>query len=123
MKGITLDDKEIAALYLKLVNSPKDSNGRLIAQSKSGLKYVFNPGPVDKKFVLRFGLPKTLKQYAGTKYGTVRDTKSGELVPLGLSFDNFDNLEQAADFLKLALEDIRTFVDFVKTGDGTRFYI
>ena len=42
MKGITLDDKEIAALYLKLANSPKNSSGRLITQSKSGVKYIFN---------------------------------------------------------------------------------
>ena len=113
---------EIVSFYKRLSESEMDHNGRIRANSKTGYRYVHAPGPIDKGFTLRVSLPNALKIFAGTKYGTVRDAKTGEKVPMGLSFDKFDTPEQAADFLTLAMEDVASFTHFIVAGDGTRYY-
>lgn len=107
--------------YDKLKAKPVDSNGRIIGIGSTGFFSCHESGPIDKGPTLRLGLPADLKIFAGTKSGTVKDSRTGEDVPKGLSFQ-FDTVEECADFLLLMLEDFQTFVDTIIKGDGTRHY-
>ena len=116
-------DQHIEDFYNKLNSLETDKHGRLInKKSKSGYKFVYASGPVDKGCTVRMMLPEALKFFAGRKYGTVRNKNTGQMIPLGLSFDKFKSERQAADFLKLALENLTTFKQFIFDGDGTRYY-
>lgn len=112
---------EFRSLYDKLKSKTRDSNGRIIGDGKTGFYSCHESGPVDNGPTLRLGLPTPLKIFAGTKSGTVKDGRTGDNVPKGLSYQ-FDTVEECADFLLLMLEDFQTFVDTIIKGDGTRYY-
>lgn len=112
---------EFRSLYDKLKSKTRDSNGRIIGDGKTGFYSCHESGPVDNGPTLRLGLPTPLKIFAGTKSGTVKDGRTGDSVPKGLSYQ-FDTVEECADFLLLMLEDFQTFVDTIIKGDGTRYY-
>ena len=107
--------------YDKLRSMPRDKDGRIIGSGQTGFFSCHESGPVDKGPTLRLGLPTPLKIFAGTKSGTVKDSRTGDNVPKGLSYQ-FDTSEECADFLILMLEDFQTFVDTIIKGDGTRYY-
>lgn len=107
--------------YDKLKSKSTDKDGRIIGIGSTGFFSCHESGPVDRGPTLRLGLPADLKIFAGTKSGTVKDSRTGENVPKGLSFQ-FDTPEECADFLQLMLEDFQTFVDTIIKGDGTRYY-
>ena len=109
------------SLYDRMKSKPKNQQGLILGEGKTGLYFCHESGPVDPTPTLRLGLPTALKIFAGTKSGTVRD-KKGQLIPKGLSFDGFKSPEEASQFLNLMLEDFQTFVDTIIKGDGTRFY-
>ena len=107
--------------YDRLRSMPRDKDGRIIGTGSTGLYSCHESGPVDKGPTLRLGLPTPLKIFAGTRSGTVKDPRTGDNVPKGLSYQ-FDTAEECADFLILMLEDFQTFVDTIIKGDGTRYY-
>ena len=110
-----------SSFWNKLKSMPTDKDGLIIGGQKP-YKFVCGSGPIDKGWVLRLGLPKALKIFAGSKYGTVKNPKTGDMEPLGLSFDNFNSAKEASQFLQLMLTDFETFVDTIIQGDGTRYY-
>lgn len=118
----------------KFRNAKTDAKGYLLSPNskKKNNPYlgVLAAGPVagaEGKYSVRIGLPKPLKQFAGSRYGCwTSGPNKGQ--PNGFEFVGFSSMKAACEFVKSIKtladnNDVEGFLQWLNNGDGShRFY-
>jgi hypothetical protein len=116
----------VVRFHEKLQRAPRDRNGFIksrVKTKKISYAYVYHAGPVagaESTYTVRMGLPRSLKQFAGSRYGISKVTGQ----PNGFEFVGFETQRDAAEYVKsIADMDYRQFLAWLQKGDGShKFY-